>query len=338
MPTVTMGRLACAALFASTAVDALSLSSNKARHELLPVWVHAYARSGSSTVLSMVSQAFSEKARLPLGATSLVAAAGPVTPAPEKVFSLFEPCHKGDKLEPELAQKGCPGLLLSLANCSFAKIKGLHGWHDIHSKTRGAGDYTPDKARSACSGADLVAFKTVSSAGEHFALEEHGLPVLNSDPRMHMVDIVRDPRAIYASWMSTFPFNDSRLEDGVRRDNTALTKICDSYASSIAMNHSKVHRIVFEQLIRDPEGVMKDVYRFLHVPYGEAQRDWVRKNFNAKECPGVNEFIAPYSDCHTNATASLDKWRTVLFADEKQAFADHPACQTVANTYNYSLV
>lgn len=333
-----VGRCTSAVLLVATAADALTLSSRKMRNEQLPVWVHAYARSGSSTVLSMVSQAFSERARMPLGATSLVSGAGAVKPAPEKVFSLFEPCHKGDQLDPELASKGCPGLLLSLANCSFDRIRGLHGWSDSHSKTRGAGDYAPDRAGSACSGADVVAFKTISSAGEHFELEEQGLPVLNNDTRLKMVDIVRDPRAIYASWMSTFPFNDSRLEDGVKRDNSALTKICDSYASSIALNHSNVHRIVFEQLIRNPEGVMKDVYRFLRVPFGDAQRDWVHKTFNAKDCPGVNEFVAPYSDCHTNATASLEKWRGVLFADEKQAFSNHPACQTVADAYNYSLV
>lgn len=108
MLAAAMGRLVCIALCASPAADALSLSSGKARSEQLPVWVHAYARSGSSTVLSMVSQAFSERARTLRGATSLVSGAGPVAPAPEKVFSLFEPCHKGDELDPELERQGCP--------------------------------------------------------------------------------------------------------------------------------------------------------------------------------------------------------------------------------------
>lgn len=289
-------------------------------------------------MLSMVSQAFNEKRALPAGATSLIAHAGPVDNGPGKVFSLFEPCHHGDELEPELAAQGCKGLLLNLANCSFNQIKRLHGWYDTHSKTRGAGQYAPDRANAACSGADVVAFKTISSAGEHFDLGQDGAPILDQDRRMHMVDIVRDPRAIYASWMSTFPFNDSRLEDGVARNNSALLKICDSYAKGIEMNHTQVVRIVFEQLVKDPETVMRDVYAFLQVPFGEAQRSWLRQTFNAKDCPGVNEFIAPYSDCHTNATASLEKWRNVLFEDEKQAFREHPACQKVAETYHYPLL
>lgn len=289
--------------------------------EQLPIWVHAYARSGSSTVLSMVSQALKEES---------------AQEEMNHVFSLFEPCHKGDELEPELVAKGCGGLIGELANCRFDKIKALNGWRDTHSKTRGAGPYNPAAASAACGGADVVAFKTISQAGELFHVQEHGLPVLSENPRLRMVDIVRDPRSIYASWMSTFPFNDTRL-GGVQRDTSALKGLCDSFASNLGIQHSQVHRVVFESLVRDPEGVMRDVFNFLQVPFGDSQMDWVHRTFNAKDCPGVTEFIAAYSDCHTNATESLEKWRNVLQPHEVETFASYPACVTVAQTYSYPL-
>lgn len=317
----------------------------------LPVWVHAYARSGSSTVLSMVSQAFEEahleeKQELEVTLESLKTPATSLAVNTEgaaaeaqlgHVFSLFEPCHEGDQLEAELASQGCGGLIGELASCRFDKIKSLNGWRDSHSKTRGAKIYTPNAASAACSGADVVAFKTISQAGELFHIQEHGLPVLNKEPRLRMIDIVRDPRSIYASWMSTFPFNDTRL-GGVRRDVSALKGLCESFASSLNVTHNQVHRVVFERLVVDPEGVMEDVYQFLQVPFGESQKNWVNRTFNAKECPGVDRFIAPYSDCHTNATESLEKWRTVLQPNERETFASYPPCLSVAHAYNYTVM
>jgi len=64
----------------------------------LVVWVSGYPRSGSSTMLSMVS-----------------AASGHVDArVPGETFSLFEPCHNGDELDPALNVSGCTGLLGSI--------------------------------------------------------------------------------------------------------------------------------------------------------------------------------------------------------------------------------
>lgn len=317
----------------------------------LPVWVHAYARSGSSTVLSMVSQAFQEVAAEEHGemqqflnniSTPAISLAieSQFSKSKEQfghVFSLFEPCHKGDELTPELEAKGCSGLIHELANCRFDKIKALNGWHDTHSKTRGVGDYDSKAASAACRSADVVTFKTISQAGEVFNFNEQGLPLLQKNKRLRMVAIVRDPRSIYASWMSTFPFNDTAL-GGVQRDPTLLKDLCSSFATALDVKHPRVRQVVFESLVRDPETVMRDVFKFMKVPFGDSQKEWLQETFNAKDCPGVDQYIAPYSDCHTNATASLEKWRNVLQPHEVETFATFPACQTVARAYNYSMV
>ncbi|CAK0824618.1 unnamed protein product, partial [Prorocentrum cordatum] len=103
----------------------------------LVFWIAAYARSGSSTVLSLTTS------------TSLTA------------FALFEPCHSGDLLEPYLEAQGCGALLLQIASCNFTGIKKLWGWSNGHSSTNGAGSYSPSRAAHACASADLVAFKTI---------------------------------------------------------------------------------------------------------------------------------------------------------------------------------
>jgi len=109
------------------------------------VWVNGYPRSGSSTILSMVSAAGDAREDTrQAGAT----------------FSVFEPCHDGDAYSPWLEAQGCSRLLAGLARCDFDGIEHLWGWPDSHT-TSNHTEFSPDGARDLCENSMLTAFKTV---------------------------------------------------------------------------------------------------------------------------------------------------------------------------------
>jgi hypothetical protein len=319
--------LVCNGLVAlkSSSVAVMDESSKRNSTEPpLAVWIHAYARSGSSTILSLVSV----DDDVPTGTSEKHLG---------RFFTLFEPCHPKDALHPRLAVKGCAGLLHALSRCDFQDVEMLQGWNNVHSKKRGAlEDYAPQSASVACSGADVVAFKTISRAYDQFPINRMARPLLDNDPRVRFLDVIRDPRSIFSSWLTTFPFNDTRL-GGTGRDVSAMLSICDTFADNLHMDHPHVHRVVFEDLVKDPLRVVRETYAFLGLRSGDAQEKWVRKTFNAKSCPGVDHWIAPYSDCHTESSRALDRWRSTLTAEEKHAFATHKQCVDVARAYGYEL-
>jgi len=287
----------------------------------LVVWVHGFGRSGSSTILSMV-RAYDESA--PMMAELLQ--------SHEKVnldismedmrhqhhvFTMFEPCHTGDHPQVKDSDE-CTERLLQLARCDFSSVSVFGGWDNAHTSSHEL-HYSPETASVLCSSADVVAFKTINT---WFAglpkLEEH-IPLLESEPRLRILHVIRDPRGIYGSY-KTQEWGELSLE-----------AICDCMGHNLEIVHDRVHKIVFEQLVSDPHKVMKKAYAFLGLPFGEAQKAWIKQNFDASDCGDVTR----YDDCHEDSKAVSEKWRDILSDDEKAFFAKHKSCQTVRKAYEY---
>lgn len=311
------------------------------------VWVHAFARSGSSTVLSMVTEAGMEAGahgRSARRTAGLVNVTGGIANSAEvdNVFAVFEPCDRRDQVSPEIEQlpfeDRCVKLMPGLSQCDFDKVYSFYNWENEHNKLRGA-DFVFDReqATRACKSADLIAYKTVTRAYEDFRLMSHALPALDADPKLRIIDVMRDPRSIFASWMTTWPFNDTTQSSGVWRNVSALTGICDTLAAGMDVEHPRLSRVVFEEMVKTPYKVHQQVSSFLGAPFGDAARAWVARTFNARDCPGVDMYIAAYSDCHTNSNESVAKWRGVLTTEEEEAFLNHSACLAVAQKFNYTL-
>lgn len=283
------------------------------------VWIQSYGRSGSSTVLSMVE----------------VAGQNPVVDTvinPNNVFGLFEPCHEGDQLSPELATNGCLELLRDISTCDFSGIDGLWGYNKLHTTILGRHPrFTKVGARLSCQSADLVAFKTVSFGHN---LTRDALPLLQQIPQLRVIDVVRDPRGIFASWKK---FSMSAWSDkwvmGLVDNTEALRDICDNYAANLMVDHPRIKHIQFESLIANPELVMRDVYAFLGLEFGPRQQTWIDKVFNANHCV---ETKASNQDCHTNSTEPLDRWREQLLPSELAVFQEYAPCQLAAAQYGYS--
>lgn len=354
-------------------------------HNRMSVWVSGYARSATSTVLSMVNAAGGLAATVPeepstkpeqaslltanqqsVGRSEIAAQfmaadrqtqlgmlnearfrdlvtdtvdVGPSTlnAAKEKhgaempeVYAVFEPCHVDDKFSPELKKEGCHGVLNALARCDFQDIEWLHGNKNPHATQRQK-DYTPTAASASCADADLVTIKTIDYAHD---LKE-ALPILDSNENLLMIDVIRDPRGIYASWKATYPFSKMLQND----NKTLMTDICDSFAKNLKIRHPRLRRIVFEHLVEKPEPVMEGVFDFIGVPFGDVQLQWINATFNSN-CESddkVAKLNKNYRDCHSDSNWALHRWERELSSKEKEMFSGHGACREVAWAYNFPL-
>jgi hypothetical protein len=267
-------------------------------------WIAAYARSGSSTVLSLTTSS---------GLT---------------VFSLFEPCHIGDLLEPYLEAQGCGALLLQIASCNFTGINKLWGWSNAHSKTNGAGSYSPSAAGEACAAADLVAFKTIHWGHR---LRAQAFPVLLADPRIRMVNLIRDPRSIFSS--QTFSPGNTYHELVMGTDG--IVSMCDNMCGNIAVNHPQVHHLQYERLVTSVNSTSAALFGFLGIPIDENVRSFVQANFDGDCGDNWGTSTSGYfGDCRANSSSSLTKYK-LLSNNEYAAFMAHETCRNVSHAYGY---
>jgi len=304
------------------------------------VWIKGYPRSGTSTTLSMLSSASRVLADYSqpgddTGAIEAQYLVGTKTDGElleslsmSRTFALFEPCHDGDAYDPWLNKRGCGALLAAVSNCDFSHVENLWGWDNPHTTNANNREYTKEKAQNLCSASDVMAFKTV--------MDKHPLQdwqwLLKTRPQLHVLDVVRDPRGIWASWKTT-PAFEADLADGKLGN---LTDICDMFAKNIGFESDRVRRVVFERLVRKPEKETKRIFDFLGLPFGDDQLAWAQKTFNAEECPPHMPWFEGYTDCHENSDFNTWRWRTVLTPHEKDAFTNSPNCQKVSKAYGYT--
>mmetsp|Transcript_15690 Transcript_15690/g.34394 ORF Transcript_15690/g.34394 Transcript_15690/m.34394 type:complete len:369 (-) Transcript_15690:46-1152(-) len=294
-------------------VDSITLVQHEALQSARPstaVWVTGYPRSGSSTILSMVS----------------AAGQGLDPQVPGKVFSLFEPCHNGDKLSKKKEKEGCAGLLMGIARCNFSRVMNLWGWADPHS-TNDHKPYNMTLAHKHCVTSNMIAFKSVDYAHDL----QQSIWMLDEMPELRIISIIRDPRGVYASWKAMEPFA-TLLQQG---EYYSLQEVCQNMRSNSKIQHERVHHIVLEDLVKDPRSVMQGVYAFLGMTFGQAQEDWLQKTFNAARCPEAPAWQHGYEDCHSNSSEVVEKWRQVLTAGEQQIFRSEESCQELALARGY---
>eukprot|EP00448_Togula_jolla_P002335 CAMPEP_0170598762 /NCGR_PEP_ID=MMETSP0224-20130122/16422_1 /TAXON_ID=285029 /ORGANISM="Togula jolla, Strain CCCM 725" /LENGTH=360 /DNA_ID=CAMNT_0010923339 /DNA_START=77 /DNA_END=1159 /DNA_ORIENTATION=- len=293
-------------------VDHVSLiRTNISDDSRLAVWVSSYPRSGSSTVLSLVSSSLE----------------GEETQSQTSTFSLFEPCHDGDEYDPWKKEQGCASLLWGLSRCDFSGVKKLWGWADPHSSNHHV-KFEAAVATDICQKANLVAFKTVDY-GHHL---EKWTWMLNTHPHMKIVDVVRDPRGIWASWKTTEPFATLLKEGGYY----TLEGICENFAKNLDLQDTRIHHIVFERLMDNPWETTTQVFNFLGLPFGDKQKKWINSTFNAKECPEPKPWEIGFTDCHTKSASVSEKWREVLTQEEIANFNANPDCRRVVQAYGFS--
>eukprot|EP00927_Polykrikos_kofoidii_P048961 TRINITY_DN4311_c0_g1_i1.p1 TRINITY_DN4311_c0_g1~~TRINITY_DN4311_c0_g1_i1.p1 ORF type:complete len:388 (-),score=50.24 TRINITY_DN4311_c0_g1_i1:178-1341(-) len=279
------------------------------------VWVSGFPRSSTSTVLSMIS------------AGQTVADA---VDESDLTYSLFEPCHGGDEYEGELETRGCGGFIWHLTRCDFNGVKNLWGWMDPHSTRNHSKQdrFTREAASALCAKSQMVAFKTVDNG--------HKLPewkwLLDDTPTLRVIDVVRDPRGIYASWKTLEPFA-TLVKKG---QFYTIKDVCSSFEQNMDFGHGNVKHVVFEEMVKNPEETMKNIYDWLGMKFGNQQAAWLKSTFDASDCPEPKPWEVGFTDCHTNSRAVAEKWRWVLSPEELQVFNQTESCRRVMDRYGYT--
>eukprot|EP00401_Gymnodinium_catenatum_P071437 CAMPEP_0117484194 /NCGR_PEP_ID=MMETSP0784-20121206/14335_1 /TAXON_ID=39447 /ORGANISM="" /LENGTH=1498 /DNA_ID=CAMNT_0005278765 /DNA_START=42 /DNA_END=4538 /DNA_ORIENTATION=+ len=247
-----------------------------------------------------------------------------------KLFSLFEPCHENDDIRGDVR---CPGLLSRLSKCDFRNVHDFFQWNDPHnffgahvlSDSFGNSSWPPPFSRSflqdLCDGSSVRLFKTIAFTHD---LARDVLPLLAADPDLHVIDVVRDPRGIAASWKEHWQFKDTRARIGI-------SEVCQQFLDNLAVVHPRLHRVVFEELVSDPLGSLNRLLDALGLEATATVQEWISRNFNA-DCMHASSF----STCRTNSERMISKWVDVLSETEKVTFASTPACRTISAYFNYA--
>lgn len=311
------------------------------------VWVQGFPRSGSSTILSMLTVGH--------GLTGNSSDA-----AGERLFSLFEPCHPGDEVELDSGERAlpwgtfpnvgflskesapksgaCEAMLKDMMSCDFRKIAKLWGWSNHHSSNYGIA-YAPQTASELCEKADTVVLKTVGKGKieDPGRLLANALWLLEAQQNLHIFEVVRDPRAIFASWKNTEPFPRILKERQQGGWAPIWKEACDAFSANLDVSHPRVHRVVFEELVQRPEATMRAALAAIGGSFGKDEMQWISSTLDADKCARSEWGHYNYSDCQVDPIRSLNKWQQELAPQELKQVSDYGPCRRVFAAYNYSF-
>lgn len=275
-------------------------------------------RSGSSTILSMMSATVHDNQN------------------GTDVFSLYEPCHTHDKYRESMTKKlkedisHCSDLVSMLTSCDFSQVVNLFHWSDPHTSNDHTTKFSHSVAEKLCKKAGFVAVKTVWPM-----FTQNVSWVLHENPHLKIIEVVRDPRGKFASQVEEQHGRSYPLEN--------MDEDCLHFAENAKFTHPRLYRIVFDDLVTNPKGESKKVYKFLGRPWGQKQDDWVRDTFNAdcvlteaEKGNGKDHAAAMrHDDCHSDSAKSKLKWKKTLSGAQKTHFRKNEVCQEVRRKYHF---
>mmetsp|Transcript_46264 Transcript_46264/g.107590 ORF Transcript_46264/g.107590 Transcript_46264/m.107590 type:complete len:374 (+) Transcript_46264:82-1203(+) len=274
------------------------------------VWIDAFARSGSSTLLSMVEAAESPNLT---------------------VLGLFEPTHSWP-------ERNMQANLMKLLQCDTMDVPALYGLADSHSTTSGE---SLEALAQECRDSDLFAVKTIN-VGHNLTADV--LPVLEQDEDLQVLYLVRDPRGILASQQVTpGSFDDASTAAMLdvcdvfwHASQVDHPRVMPVLFEELVSSPEQTARAIYRFLgLPEP---------------GEAQLLWIDANFEAELCVspwrklaeyviwmfgGSMSALQAYDDCRPDSEDTVDKWKGSLSTASLQAFESHPSCQGAADFYKW---
>jgi len=285
------------------------------------VWVVGWGRSGTTLAMDL------------LGA------------AAQNVFTLYEPCHiggadvyRGQVITAANVQELCPLLLIDvLQRCDFSHLQGMRHLKKTHEHNDGRVPeyFDPANMTRRCRAARLRVVKTVHI--DESVMSTQGVQaVLKAVPRLKVVSVVRDPRAVYSSrqqchaaWKASWT--------GTKRP--LLTRMCAQMGQA---SHwpgrfpGRVHTLRYETLVAHAQDESTRVLGFLGLPVGSPRvKRWLRTHMGAESCSGAD--AEEYGTCRTpeQQQEALTKWRKLLPPTDK-AHADL-VCARTLRVFAYAI-
>lgn len=328
-------------------------SAEKPSGERPTVWVLAGTRTGSSTILSMISATPDDNR------------------AGGDVFSLYEPCHPRDQYSmktgiDKLDKKHgpwtwgshtddslCGNIVLDVSRCDFTNILELNGWKNEHTSNGNTTSFSRSIATEKCKDSKIIAVKTVDGVPN---LEKVSW-VLHENPHLKILEVVRDPRGVLASKARAgvaleVPDDPMKIEGSGNQDhNATLTKIahdrgfdmksldgmCENLHANMKFKHPRVHQVVFDDLVKDPLKISKDVYKFLKLPVTEKLDEWVHATFDNPDCDEGSTVKDRHDDCRSDSAKSATKWMQEISHGAKKHFLKNEDCVKIAHKYKFPL-
>merc|ERR1719277_954701 len=101
-------------------------------------------------------------------------------------------------------------------------------------------------------------------------------------------------------------------------DTKSMDKLCEIYLKNMELKHTRVHQVVFDDLVKDPLTTSKKVYDFLGRPWTEKEDKWVRATFDNPDCDTGSTVADRHADCRSDSAHSSDKWKDELPNDAQK--------------------
>ncbi|XP_063301434.1 carbohydrate sulfotransferase 1-like [Pelobates fuscus] len=189
---------------------------------------------------------------------------------------------------------------------------------------------------------------------KHIAIKTVRIPKISDlrtlveDPRLNLkiIHLVRDPRGILASRISTFIdlYQPWKIWNSIGRkprniDLTQITSTCADLSSSVATGLSRppwlkgrYMLVRYEDIAMDPVKKAKEMYDFLGLEWREDVQMWIEQNTNGSIVPSVN---FKYSTSRNSAETS-ENWRLHLCLDIVQKLQE--LCNVTFSLLGYKMV
>lgn len=233
------------------------------------------------------------------------------------VYTLFEPCHIGDKAD----FANCTEEMRALLQCDFSKVERL-----VFQERDGS---TPSSAKSheECSAANFRVFKTIHM--HDFRADV--LPLFRVMPELRVVVLVRDPRGIYVSakkrgmvsrsMESLIPANVLSLKEDSDVTLQFIEYLCGKFVDYASLEEEHVIKVRFEDMIRSSAEVER-VINFFGFTLDTHWRRTLADVF--PPVPDLDSQLVTINHINTN-------WNDV----EKKGF-NLPVCRSAFRLWNYA--
>lgn len=265
------------------------------------VWLVGFGRSGTTVAQSLVVEAALEH---------------------DGVFAAFEPCHRFDLFEGLPVGKDpkrTAACMRSVLQCNFDKVDMFHERRTREFVGRGMDDIS-----SLCQQASVRVFKTIYPAPTTLGEIQTIAPA-----RTRVIQITRDPRAVFSSMRHT--------PDFAAPPSSFAQSLC---GKMVGWNGEKkqggtirVLPVLFEDLVTKAVDEVGKIVAFLEWQSTPRLDHYLRTHFSPEFCPGQYD---AYGTCRTRQQTQeiITKWQHTLTAEEKLLFSTG-VCKAAIGVYGY---